>query len=387
MVKKRQVYLDYAAATPLDPEAKKAMEPYLGDKFYNPSAIYLPAKNVKSDIESFRRDIAGVIGVKKGEIIFTAGATEANNLAVFGVMADYPDGHMVTTAIEHDSMLKPVEYLASLGRDVSVIKPDAKGVVSVEEVVSAVKENTVFVSIILANNEIGTIQPVSKIAVRLDELKKQRQKKGNKLPLILHTDAAQAVNYLDARPKRLGVDLMSFNGSKIYGPKQIGALYANSHIKLTPIILGGGQERGLRSGTENVAYIAGFSAALKKASAIRKTESERLSKLQEYFVESLLANFKQASINGSLKKRLPNNVHVTFEGVDNERLLYELDEQSVYAASGSACSEASEDPSHVLFATGLDDARARSSVRFSLGRQTSKEDIEYVLDRLKRIVN
>lgn len=387
MIKKRHVYLDYAAATPLDVEAKKAMEPYLDDKFYNPSAIYIPAKNVKSDIEAFRQDIAGIIGVKKGEIIFTAGATEANNLAVFGVMAGYPDGHIVTTAIEHDSVLKPIEHLAGLGREVSFIKPDAMGVVSVEEVVSAIRDNTIFVSIILANNEIGTIQPVSKIADRLDEIKKQRQKKGNKFPLILHTDAAQAVNYLDAHPKRLGVDLMSFNGSKIYGPKQIGVLYANSHIKLTPIILGGGQERGLRSGTENAAYIAGFSAALKKASAIRKTESERLSKLQGYFIESLLANFKQAGINGSLKKRLPNNVHITFDGVDSERLLYELDEQGIYAASGSACSEASEDPSHVLSAIGLEKAKARSSIRFSLGRQTSKEDIDYVLECLKRIVN
>lgn len=381
------MYLDYAAATPLDEDARQAMEPYLGDKFYNPSAIYSQAQEVKSELEAARQKIAGSIGVKKGELIFTAGATEANNLAVFGVMANYPKGHIVISAIEHDSVLKPVEYLASQGISVSIIKPDKNGVINIDEAISAVRKDTVLVSIIMANNEIGTIQPISKIANQLSKIKKERQKSGNKLPLIFHTDAAQAVNYLDVRPKRLGVDLMSFNGSKIYGPKQIGALYVDSHIKLTPIVFGGGQERGARSGTENTAYIAGFAEAVEKAARFRKPEAERLSKLQKYFIDSLLNNFKTAHMNGSLKKRLPNNIHVTFDGVDNERLLYELDELGIYAASGSACSEASEEPSHVLSAIGLSETGAKSSIRFSMGRQTVKEDINYVLRCLGQLLN
>lgn len=379
--------MDYAAATPLDSDTRKAMEPYLGGKFYNPSAIYGPARDVKSDLEAARQKIAENIGVKKNELIFTAGATEANNLAVFGVTRNYPDGHIIISAIEHDSVLKPVEYLARQGRSVSIVKPDKKGLISVDEVVSAIEENTILISIIMANNEIGTIQPISKIASRLNKIKKQRLETGNKLPLIFHTDSAQAVNYLDIRPKRLGVDLMSFNGAKIYGPKQIGALYANPHLKLMPIIFGGGQERGYRSGTENAAYITGFAAALGKTSKIRKTEFKRLAKLQKYFIDSILNNFKAASLNGSLKKRLPNNIHVTFDGVDNERLLFELDELGVYAASGSACSEASKESSYVLSAIGLSESQAKSSIRFSLGRQTTKEDLDYTLKCLRRLLN
>lgn len=386
MIKKRQVYLDYAASTPLDEDAKKAMEPYLGDNFHNPSALYGPAREVKAGLEAARQAIAGNIGIKKNEIIFTAGATEANNLAVFGVSNRHIDGNIIISAIEHDSILKPVEYLAGQGRRIDVIKPDDKGIISVEKVLSAVAEDTVLVSIIMANNEIGTVQPISKIANGLNEIKKRRKETGNKLPLIFHTDAAQAVNYLDVRPKRLGVDLMSFNGSKIYGPKQIGVLYKGSHVSISPIIFGGGQERGQRSGTENTAYIAGFAAALEKASRFRKTEAARLAKLQGYFIDSLLGGFKIAGLNGSSKKRLPNNVHMTFDGVDNERLLYELDELGVYAARGSACSEAADEPSHVLSAIGLSREQARSSVRFSFGRQTTKDDLDYVLKCLQQLL-
>ena len=383
---KRQVYLDYAAATPIDPSVAKAMEPYWTEKFHNPSAIYSPAKNVKADIDGFRQGIAAAIGVKNSEIIFTAGATEANNLAVYGVIADYPKGHIITTEIEHDSVLEPIKRLASMGAKVTYLKPDEKGIISVREAVSAITEETVLVSIILANNELGTIQPVSKIADELTKLKKQRIKNGNQLPLIFHTDAAQAMNYLETYPKRLGVDLMSFNGSKIYGPKQIGALFINSGVSLSPLILGGGQERGYRSGTENTAYIAGFCAAVKTTAEIRKTEVERLRALQKYFIDRLLNSFERTILNGSVKRRLPNNVHITFEGVDNERLIYELDEMGIFAASGSACSEAADEPSHVLSAIGLSQDQAESSVRFTLGRQTTKEDLDYVIDCLKDIL-
>ncbi len=382
----KHVYLDYAASTPLDEDAKKAMEPYLGDKFYNPSAIYSPAKQVKSGLEASRQTIAENIGVKKNELVFTAGATEANNMAVFGVAGVYPKAHFIISAIEPDSILKPAERLKEQGQEITVVRPDEQGIIKPEDVAGAIRENTVLVSIIMANNEIGTIQPINLIAKILQQVRDERRKTGNKLPLYFHTDAAQATNYLDIHPKRLGVDLMSFNGSKIYGPKQIGALFVSSGAKLSPLIYGGGQERGLRSGTENTAYIAGFAQALEKTSKLRKTESKRLALLQKYFIDCLLKSFKDAKINGSLKKRLPNNIHVTFPGVDNERLIYGLDELGVYAASGSACSEASDESSHVLSAISLSREEAESSVRFSLGRQTAEDDLDYVLSCLKSLL-
>ncbi len=384
----KMIYLDYAAATPVDPRVLKAMEPYFAEKFYNPSAIYLAAEAVHYDLENARKSVAQLLGARPSEIIFTAGGTEANNLAIKGVAQAFPGSHLVTTALEHDSILAPVGFLVDNGWTSTEVKPKADGVVDPAAIAKAVSDKTVLVSVMYANNEVGTIQPIKHIAQELETIRKGRQKAGNKLPLYLHTDACQAGNYLDLHVHRLGVDLMTLNGGKIYGPKQSGVLFAASHVQIKPLIHGGGQERGLRSGTENVAGAIGFATALELATAMRSPETKRLKKLQSHFLHLLQDSLvkKGVFVNGSLKQRLPNNVHLTIPGVDNERLLFALDEAGIQVAAGSACSASSEEPSHVLKAMGLSDAEARGSLRFTLGRGTTESDIRRTVETLAKMV-
>jgi cysteine desulfurase len=371
------IYLDYAAATPVDPDVLAAMKPFFDANFHNPSALYGPAVSASRALEAARSDVAAVLGAKSSEIIFTAGGTEANNLAIHGVMQQYPEARVALSAIEHDSVCAP----SGLWNPIS-LKVNEAGILEPEIVVKAITDDTVLVSVMYANNEIGTVQPIRKIAAELDKIRAERQKKGNKLPLLLHTDAAQAGNYLDMHVHRLGVDLMTVNGGKLYGPKQTGVLYVRSGVNLEPILQGGGQERGLRSGTENVAGAVGFAKALQKATDLRHDEAARLKALQKTFIDLLKKDFPEAIINGSLKYRLPNNIHVTFPGADNERLLMALDMEGIYAAAGSACSASHEEPSHVLKAIGLPEKDIRASVRFSLGRQTTEDDIKKAVNFL-----
>ena len=243
----RNIYLDYAAATPLDPRVLRAMQPYFGKEFYNPSATYLVARSVRQALEKARAQIAVRLGVRPAEVIFTAGATEANNLAIQGLMKSYPDGEVLVSAIEHESVLAPAKLFKS-----KLMPVDKRGIVDLEKLEAMVNDQTVLVSVGLVNNEIGTIQPLGEISQILNKLSKSRQTRGVKNPLYLHTDAAQAGNWLDLHVSRLGVDLLSLNGGKLYGPKQSGVLYVRAGVKLEPLVLGGGQEFGLRSGTENV---------------------------------------------------------------------------------------------------------------------------------------
>lgn len=383
---KRSVYLDYAAATPLDPSVVKVMEPYFTSRFYNPSALYLKAQAVAKDIDKARRDVAIILGAKPAEIIFTAGGTEANNLSVLGVAQQFPGKHIVASAIEHESVLKPLERLQKQGWKTSLIAPYADGLINPYTLTKAITKDTVLVSIIYANNEIGTIQKIADIAQVIKQERQKRTKAGNKLPIYLHTDACQATNYLDLHVSRLGVDLMTLNAGKIYGPKQCGALYIRSNVKIDPLILGGGQERGMRSGTENVAAIIGFAQALNMTTDKRQTETRRLQTLQSYLIKQLAEKIPSSTINGSLKHRLPNNLNVSFTGQDNERLVMALDEQGIECATGSACSASNSEPSHVLSAIGLSESEIKSSVRFSLGRQTTKADLDYLVNCLKSII-
>ena len=387
MATKKLIYLDYSAATPLDGQALEAMKPYFADKFYNPSSTYSSSKEVKLAVDQARKTVAEILGAKKSEIIFTAGGTEANNLAIIGLAAKFKSGAFVATDIEHESVLEPLEYIKRRGGKVNLVKPDKTGIVKVEDILSKITDKTVLVSVIYANNEIGTIQPISTIGQKLARIRRERKKRGVKMPLYFHSDAAQAVNYLDTHTSRLGVDLMSINSGKIYGPKQCGALFVKGGVELSPLIFGGGQEHGLRSGTQNVPYIIGFAAALQKTANLRKAESARLKKLQNLFIGEIEKNISKVKINGSLKRRLPNNVHLTFEGIDNEELLIRLDEAGIQAASGSACNASSDEPSHVLRAIGLSDEQARSSIRFSLGRQTTGDDIIQTVKTLKNLLN
>lgn len=376
----KRIYLDYSAATPMRPEVIEAMQPFWSDDFYNPSAIYLSAKSVKKQLGNARHRVAAQLGVRPAEVVFTAGATEANNLAIQGLARQFPEGEVLISAIEHESVVATARL--SGAKEIPV---DEHGLILLNKLSNLISDKTVLVSIILINNEIGTIQPLAEAARMIGEERRRRQAEGNKLPIYLHTDAAQAGNYLDLHVSRLGVDLMSLNGSKIYGPKQSGALYVKAGVQIKPLIAGGGQEFNLRSGTENVAAIHGFTKALELAQAKRHEESSRLSKLRQDFESRLESDF-QATINGSPSHRSPHIISASFEGRDNERLMMQLDEQGIMCAIGSACSASSEEPSHVLRAIGLSEEEAQSTLRFSLGSSTTQKEIDAIINTLKEIL-
>ena len=346
------------------------MLPYFSDKFYNPSATYLPARQVGHDLGQARQKAAELLGAKANEITFVAGGTEGNNLAIRGVLELFPNSSVTVTSIEHDSVLAPAQQY-----NCSVTFVTKQGRVDLDDLKAKITDKTVLVSSMYANNEIGTIQPIKQIAALVATIRKQRRAQGSTLPLYLHIDACQAGNYLDLHVNRLGVDLMTLNGGKLYGPKQSGVLYIRRGVHIAPQILGGGQERGLRSGTENVAAAIGFAAALEKSQKLRSAESKRLSQVQKIFFDLCHQKIPGATVNGSMTSRLPNNLHLSFVGQDNERLLLELEKRGFLAAAGSACSASSDLPSHVLRAIGLTDAEARTSVRFTMGRSTQEKDI------------
>lgn len=376
------IYLDHAAATPMDPAVQKAMQPYLADNFYNPSATYLPAQAVSKELAAARARVAKVLGAKPAEIIFTAGGTESNNLAIRGIMSCYPKSTVVVGAIEHESVLQPA---ALYRRIVAPVSPD--GTIDLDKLAKLITDDTALVSVMYANNEIGTIQPIKKVAQLVADIRSHRQKRKVKQPLYLHTDACQAANYLDLHVSRLGVDLMTLNGGKIYGPKQSGVLYVRGGVDLEPLIYGGGHERGLRSGTENVAADIGFAKALEITQTKRHAEAKRLQALQYTFFKALKHQLPNVVINGSLNHRLPNNIHLTLPGQDNERLLIKLEEQGILAAAGSACSASNEEPSHVLRAIGLSDNEAQSSIRLTAGRTTTQKDIAHTINALSDTIH
>ena len=376
-----QIYLDYAAATPMDPKVESAMGSYLGDNFYNPSATYLAARAVRADLNEARANVAAHFGCRPAEVVFTAGATEANNLAIAGIMNLWPDGEVLATAVEHESVLAPVKKYPH-----KLIKVDARGRLDLAHLEELIGPKTVLVSIMHVNNEIGVLQPIADIANLLNKLSKLRTEKGDKRPLYLHTDAAQSPNFFELKVARLGVDLMTINGGKIYGPKQTGALFIKAGVKLSPQVIGGGQEFGVRSGTENVAGIIGLTVALQIAQRKHSSEAKRLSSLRQRFEAGLLELAPEIKINGSKKHRAPHISSVTFPGTDNERLMMELDEAGVMAAIGSACSASSDEPSHVLSAIGLSAVDARSTLRFSLGCPTTEAEIDYAVKTLKSIL-
>jgi cysteine desulfurase len=373
----RKNYFDYAAATPLCDEAVEAMKPYYQDKYYNPSAIYLAAAENKKSLESYRQVIASGIGAKPAEIIFTAGGTEANNLAIQGVMNDHPGKNIIISAIEHESVIEPANLF--ICKTAAVNK---QGFVDIEKLTKLIDDNTLLISIMYANNEIGTIQPLKKISGVIKKVTKERLSKNIITPLYLHCDACQACNYLDMQTSRLGVDLMTINSGKIYGPKQCGALYKKTSVNIKPIILGGGQEKNLRSGTENLANIAGFAAAWQEIRKTQKDEALRLSSLRDKFINQLQVKLPNATINGPVKNlRLPNNISVALTGFDNETLAMMLDESGFMVATGSACKAASSKPSAVLRAIG----QPQGSIRITMGRQTTKKSLDDLLKALIKL--
>lgn len=375
------IYLDYAAATPMDPQVLAAMQPYFSERFFNPSATYLAAQSVHKDLEAARAKVGFWLGARHNEIVFTAGTTEANNLVINGVMRQFPEATILVSAIEHESILAPAHQYNC--REVPVT---SAGLITVDALEKGIDDQTVLISVMYANNEVGTVQPLHHFGQLVAKVRADRRKRGVELPLYLHTDAAQAANYLDLHVSRLGVDFLTLNGGKMYGPKQCGVLYANSKVHLQPQILGGGQERGLRSGTENVASAIGASVALDLVQARRHDEVQRLQKLQDLFYNLLEKQIPTAVINGSKDVRLPNNVHITIPGEDNERLLMALDEAGIMCAAGSACSASNEEPSHVLRAMGISEADAQSSLRFTMGQNTSENAVQKTVQTLASLL-
>lgn len=358
------IYLDHAAATPLDPKVRAAMEPFFSDAFYNPSAPYAPAIAVRRTYEEAKHTIARAIGAKPDDLVMTAGATESINLAFAGV-----SGHVITATIEHHAVLA-----AAKRHDVTLVEPDNKGVVSAESIRVALRPDTQLISIALANNELGTIQPLRDIAEVVRAERQRRLAAGDHTPLYFHSDASQGVGQLDVNVARLGLDLLTLNAAKVYGPKQVGLLWVAPSVSLTPTIVGGGQERGLRSGTENVAGVIGFAKALELASEHRKFESERLAKLRDTMQQQLTDAFPEAVVSGNMRHRLAGHLHISFPNLDAERVLFALENRGVLVATGSACAANKGTRSHVLTAIGLPAEVADGSLRLTLGHLSTDEN-------------
>ncbi len=375
-----RIYLDYAAATPMDKRVYAAMEPFYTDMFHNPSALYEGAITVKNELKEARQQVAGLLGARPAEIIFTAGGTESANLAIKGVMDAHPDGELIVSSIEHEAVLRPSEPYSS-----KLAPVDHSGIVDMQALQQLITDRVVLISVMLVNNEVGSVQPIQKITKLVQQIRKTRSKNGNKTPLYVHTDACQAPMYIDCHTARLGVDLMTLNGGKIHGPKQSGILYKRAGVTLSPQVVGGGQEWGYRSGTENVAYAVGFATALRLVSRGRPKRQDEARELRDWFMERLESRFG-AVITGHRTRRVANNIHVIFTGVDNERMLFALDEAGIDASAGSACSASSDTSSHVLRAMGYSDNDARSSIRMTIGRGTSKEQLQTTLEHISRAI-
>jgi len=348
----------------MDAKVLAAMQPYFSDDFYNPSAPYSPAVTVRRAYEAAKQAIAQTIGGRGDEVVITAGATESVNLAFNSI-----GGHIVTANIEHHAVLEAAKRF-----DHTIVAADVRGLVSADAVRLAIKPETQLVSIALANNELGTIQPLRDIAQVVKTERDARLARGDHTPIYLHSDASQGVGQLDVNVARLGVDLLTLNAAKVYGPKQVGLLWASSQVKLSPQIVGGGQERGLRSGTENVAGTVGFAKALELANEHRKYESDRLAKLRDGLQASLVKSFPGAVVSGHQKHRLAGHLHISFPKLDAERALFALESRGVLVATGSACAANKGTRSHVLTAIGLKPEVADGSLRLTLGHLSTEEN-------------
>ncbi|MFH0701250.1 MAG: cysteine desulfurase family protein [Candidatus Woesearchaeota archaeon] len=372
---KRRIYLDHAATTYVRPEVLETMLPFFDRYYANPSSLHTPGLQVKSVIEQARARIARVLCCLPNEIIFTGGGTESINLALKGIAFLKRKGHIITSKIEHPAVLSTCEYLESIGYQVTYLNVDEYGTVSPESVEKAIRPDTILISIMYANNEIGIIQPIAEIG-----------RVAFKHHILFHTDACQAAGVLEMDVHKLNVDLMTINGSKIYGPKGVGILYKRADIKLEPLLHGGGQEQGFRSGTENVPGIVGITLALELAQKERHKENKRLSQLRDYLIKEVLQKIPKSFLNGHPIDRLPNNANLSFLDVEGESILLYLNEYGIYVSTGSACSSQQLEISHVLKAIGLNHDAAHGSMRFTLGKKTKKEDIDRVLKILPGII-
>jgi cysteine desulfurase len=366
------LYLDNAATTPLHPTALAAMMPFLEGKFHNPSSVYGPARAVRQAIDEARASIAAAINARPEEIYFTGSGTEADNWALNGALAASPaKKHIVTTAVEHHGVLYTCRALEKRGVDVTYLPSDADGLVSPADLEAALRPDTAVVSVIMANNEVGTLQP-------LDEMVEICKKAG----VPLHTDAVQAVGHIPVDVDKPGVDMLAFSAHKFHGPNGVGALYIRKGTPVLPMLYGGAQERGRRAGTENVAGIVGMAAALSLSVKEIPKEQPRITALRDRLIKEILEKIPQTKLNGHPMKRLPGNVNISFNFIEGESLLLHLDMLGCCASTGSACSSGALDPSHVLMAMGLPHGLANGALRFSFGKNNTDEDIEKLMAML-----
>ncbi len=383
---KKLVYLDHAATTYVDLEVKQAMDPFFSDQFANPSGLYGIGRETSSVMSKARRNIAEVLHTLPDSIIFTSGGTESDNLAIFGIANKHSEKgkHIITTKIEHHAVIHPMELLEKQGFEITYLESDETGQVDIKELVKAIRPDTILVSLMYANNEIGVILPIADIG---REILKWR-KKNNTIYPFFHSDACQAAGVLEMDVEKLHVDLLSFNGSKIYGPKGIGVLYKRRGTNIQPMVYGGEQEMKMRAGTENVPGIVGISKALERMQENKGKENKRLTELRDYFWKQIQEKITKVILNGPEmgEDRLPNNLNISILDVEGEALLLYLDEYGIVCSTGSACTSGSLEPSHVLTNCGLPYEYAHGSLRFSLGKRSTKEDIDYVMKYLPEIV-
>ena len=378
------IYMDNAATTPVREEVLEAMLPYFSGVYGNPSSFYTVAQDARKAVDDAREIIARIIGARTSEIVFTSGGTEADNTALKGVAFSMKNlgNHIITSSIEHHAILHSCHQLEQFGFDITYLPVDGTGMVNPKDVANSITDETIMVSVMLANNEIGTIEPIANIA---KEVKSQAERR--KQAIVVHTDAVQAAGHIDINVKSLGVDLLSMSSHKFYGPKGVGVLYVKRGTPFEPVFTGGGQERQMRSGTENVPGIVGMAEALKLCEQERHSESLRVSALRDKIIGSITEQILGTRLNGHPTSRLPNNINVSFDGVEGEPILLGLDFAGISVSSGSACSSSSLEPSHVLLATGLTADVAQGSIRITLGRENSEQEVEYLLKVLPEIIN
>lgn len=388
----KNIYLDHAATTRLDDDVLKTMQPYFQENFGNSSSVHSFGQKSMQAIDESRQKVATFLNCSISEIIFTSGATESNNLAIQGIVKKYwqekganaPVPHIITTSIEHHCVLDTIIDLKKSNLAEMDILPvhNNEGIIKLEDLEEKIKENTILVSVMYVNNEIGTIQPIKEIG---EFLRKENSNRKNRI--IFHTDAVQGINYFDCDVEKLGVDLLSFSGHKIYGPKGSGVLYIKKGTPIKPIQFGGGQEYKIRPGTHNAPAIIGLGKAIELVSNEKLQTKTNIEKLRDYLIEKMLKEVPNSYLNGSKEKRSPNNANFRFDNVEGEGLILSLDMEGIAASTGSACSSGSLEPSHVLLALGLKHEQAHGSLRITLGKETTQEEIDVLIEKTKEIVD
>ena len=373
----KSIYLDHAATCPTDPKVVEAMLPYFSDHYGNPSSIYSLSRTTRNAIENARTILASAIGAYPKEIVFTSGGSESDNFAIKGIAHALKDkgNHIITSQIEHHAVLYTCKFLEKNGYDVTYVPVDEHGTIKLDELKKAIRPDTILITVMHANNEIGTIQPIRQIG----EIAKKHGIK-------FHTDAVQTFGHIPVNANDLNVDLLSISAHKFYGPKGVGALYIRKGTKITPQIHGGDQERRRRASTENVPGIVGLGKAVEIATESMADEADRQTKLRNDFIKAILEKIPDSRLNGHPVNRLPNNINISFEGIEGESILLNLDMYGIAASTGSACSSSSLEPSHVLLSIGLTHELAHGSVRFSLGKHTTREELDRVVDILPGII-